>query len=546
MTGWNSNVWVRRKTNMKSKLEPCWLLVLALFIAPTLAQGQGSTMSYRGRLTAAGAPANGPHDMEFKLFATTNVAVGNQQGATQSLPAVPVTNGVFVVSLDFGAAVFDGSPRFLEIGVRPAGSASPYSTLSPRQQVASIPYAIHSLSAGSTTHLANGVGVQSLNTLKDHVTLAAGPNISITPSGNTLTIGSAGVGGGSPWSLNGADAFYTAGNVGIGTSTPRPGIRLEVSGATLLKPGNGNIQFGSPNAELGLSIIPNAGNRADLRFDGSVLKLLAGAGAVPPSSANGLAITTNGNVGIGNGAPAVGYRLDVSGATRLSTDNGTVQFGTPNAELGLSITPSAGNRADLRFDGSVLKLVASTGVAPPIAANGLAITTAGNIGIGTTTPVAKLQAETGLANTSAVYGKATGLGGVGVYGESVGGAAVYSQGNAVQPADKGGFVKAMAYIDPFRPGGIQYVVRCYNSQQIGNGVSTVPCGITVTRIDTGRYEVDFGFDVRERFVSATLRFPVGYVGATPIGNTAPNVVYVTIYQELGREFVDQEFTLFVF
>ncbi len=123
---------------------------------------------------------------------------------------------------------------------------------------------------------------------------------------------------------------------------------------------------------------------------------------------------------------------------------------------------------------------------------------------------------------------------------------MYSQGNAVQPADKGGFVKAMAYIDPFRPGGIQYVVRCYNSQQIGNGVSTAPCGIAVTKIQPGRYEVDFGFDVRERFVSATLRFPVGYVGATPIGNTAPNVVYVTIYQELGREFVDQEFTVFVF
>ena len=98
---------------MKSKLELCCLIMLALFIAPTWAQGQGSTMSYRGRLTAAGAPANGSHDMEFKLFATTNVAVGAQQGATQSLPAVPVTNGVFVVSLDFGAAVFDGSPRFL-------------------------------------------------------------------------------------------------------------------------------------------------------------------------------------------------------------------------------------------------------------------------------------------------------------------------------------------------------------------------------------------------------------------------------------------------
>lgn len=525
MTGWKAGDRVRRETIMKSKLELCWLLMLALFIAPIWAHGQGSTMSYRGRLTAAGAPANGPHDMEFKLFGTTNVAVGPQQGATQSLPAVPVTNGVFVVSLDFDAAVFDGSPRFLEIGVRPAGSASPYATLSPRQQVASIPYAIHSLSARTATHLANGAGVQSLNNLKDNVTLAAGPNITITPSGRTLTIGSVGGGNGDPWKLNGADTFYNAGGVGIGTSTITPGMRLEVSGATLLKPGNGNIQFGSPNAELGLSLMPNAGNRADLRFDGSVLKLLAGAGAVPPPSANGLAITTDGNVGIGNGAPTVGYRLDVSGATRLSTGNGTVQFGTPNAELGLSITPNAGNRADLRFDGSVLKLVASTGVVPPSADNGLAITTAGTVGIGTTAPDAKLHVEETQPGT-VIYGNALGIGGVGVYGRApnpggigvlgsagAGSTAIHADGNATQKLDKGGFVKAMATINPFLQAD-KYVVRCYNSQPFGNATSTAPCGITVTRDEAGAYRVDFGFNVEDRFVSVTplgLGTPVAFV-----------------------------------
>jgi hypothetical protein len=450
--------------------------------------------------------------------------VGTQQGATQSLPAVPVTNGIFVVPLDFGAAVFDGSPRFLEIGVRPAGSTSPFTTLSPRQQVASIPYAIHSLSAGTATNLANGAAVQSLNNLKDHVTLAAGPNITITPSGRTLTIASAGGGSSGPWSLNGADTYYNAGNVSIGTSTSTPGIRLEVSGATLLKPGNGNIQFGSPNAELGLSIIPNAGNRADLRFDGSVLKLLAGAGATPPSSANGLAITTEGNVGIGNGAPALGYRLDVNGATRLNTGNGTVQFGTPNAELGLSITPNAGNRADLRFDGSVLKLVASTGVVPPSAANGLAVTTSGRVGIGTTAPEAKLQVETA-ETVTAVYGHALARGGVGVVGQAgAGGTGVYAwstagetalhaDGNATQKLDKGGFVKAMATINPFLPAD-KYVVRCYNSQLSGNASSTAPCGITITRDEAGVYRVDFGFDVEDRFVSVTplgLGEPVAFV-----------------------------------
>jgi hypothetical protein len=249
-------------------------------------------------------------------------------------------------------------------------------------------------------------------------------------------------------------------------------------------------------------------------------------------------VNDEGNVGIGINAPTPGYKLDVNGATRLSPGNGTMQFGSPNAELGLSITPNAGNRADLRFDGSVLKLVADTGVAPPSTANGLAVTIAGNVGIGTTAPDAKLHVEKTQPGT-AVYGHALGAGGIGVYGHApntggigvlgsagagsigvyagstAGGTAVHADGNATQARDKGGFVKAMAYIDPFLPAA-QYVVRCYNSQQAGNAASAAPCGITVTRGSSGFYVVDFGFNVENRFVSltpqATGTFPATLVG----------------------------------
>jgi hypothetical protein len=359
--------------------------------------------------------------------------------------------------LDFGAAVFDGSPRFLEIGVRPAGSASPYATLSPRQQVASIPYAIHSLSAGTATNLANGAGVQSLNNLKDNVTLAAGPNISITPSGKTLTIGSAGGGGSGPWSLNGADTYYTAGNVGIGTSTPTPGIRLEVSGATLLKPGNGNIQFGSPNAELGLSITPNAGNRADLRFDGSVLKLLAATGVVPPSADSGLAITTAGNVGIGTTTPV--SKLEIAAQDGLSI-TGFQPFLTLRDGSFIKVPARIQNAGgSLHFtSGSLLGGLAAS---PGLTLSG------GNVGIGTTVPGAKLQVE----------------------------------GHAKQTGNSGGFIKAMAFIDPFLPAD-RYVVRCYNSQE-PIATASAPCGIAVTRSDVGFYTIDFGFNVENRLISLT-------------------------------------------
>ncbi|MBI3417653.1 MAG: tail fiber domain-containing protein [Verrucomicrobia bacterium] len=285
---------------------------------------QSAAISYQGRLTQAGNPVTGIYDMQFKLFDTAAVGTGAQQGAAINNSAVPVTNGVFTVTLDFGAAVFDGSPRFLEIGVRPGGVSNPYNLLAPRQQVTSIPYAIQSLNAATAAtalNVASGSVVKSLNTLKDDVILAEGPNVTITPSGNTLTIastGTSGVGGSSLWNLNGADLFYTAGNVGIGTNNPTPGLRLEVDGNVRLHPNGGIpggfIQFGTPNGETGMSI--SGTNRADIRFDGSTLKLLAGVGLGAMPSGNGIAITTNGDVVIGPKSYVYPFpKLEVNGDT---------------------------------------------------------------------------------------------------------------------------------------------------------------------------------------------------------------------------------------
>jgi hypothetical protein len=88
------------------------------------------------------------------------------------------------------------------------------------------------------------------------------------------------------------------GNIGIGVS-PRAGIKLEVNGAAIVTPGGngGLIQFGTPNFETGMTIAGSS--RADVRFDGSTLKLVAGPAGGPPGSANGIAINTAGKVGIG-------------------------------------------------------------------------------------------------------------------------------------------------------------------------------------------------------------------------------------------------------
>jgi hypothetical protein len=359
------------------------LLSLSLLLATGPAFAQSTAFTYNGRLNNNGAPVSGPHDMRFTLY-DANAAGVAVAGPLATTP-VDVANGLFTVRIDFGANIFTGPARWLHVEVRPVGGAN-YSVLTPRQEVTSSPYAIRAETAGT---LMNGaVTAGQLNTAG----VAPAPGQFLSYDGGNLTWTAPGVAAGNIWSLLNGNAYYSAGNVGIGTSTPTAGIRLDVVGAAIIRPGNGNIQFGSPSGELGFSVIPTANNsRADLRFDGTTLKLLASTNATPPSALNGLAITTAGNVGIGVNAPAAGYRLEVAGATQLRPGNGTIQFGSPNSELGLSITPNAGNRADLRFDGSLLKLVVAAGVVPPSAANGIVINTAGNVGIGSTTPQSKLE-----------------------------------------------------------------------------------------------------------------------------------------------------------
>lgn len=474
------------------------------------APAQTAAFAYQGRLTEAGNPATGTYEMTFKLFDTPTVGTGVQQGTAITNPGVAASAGVFTVTLDFGVTVFDGSARFLEISVKRAGTASPPSLLSPRQAITPVPYAIHTLSASQLD------GLPATSFVK-------------------------------------ADA---SGNVGIGTSTPAPGVLLEVDGPTRLAPGGsgGYLQVGTPGGETGLSVIGD--NRLDLRFNGQTAVLSAAGNTGPTPYQNGIVLNTNGNVGIGMGAPFLpsAWKLEVNGPTRVTPvgdAGGAIQFSTPNGETGMSILGQ--NRADLRFDDFALKLVAGPGAGTPGNASGVSVTTAGNVGIGTVTPanklsvagnadisgnvgigtaspqaklhvnggllvnngrigvgtiapVAQLHAETPEILTAAVYGNATGPGGVGVYAQSgPEGRALHADGNATQAADKAGMVKAMLYVGPDGT-----IIRCYNG--ITGASTPADCNFKVTRPfgpNISIYQIDFGFPVRDRFISVTP----GYSGS---------------------------------
>lgn len=139
---------MRNEKDGRSKLIRLMPIMAALTIllAAHEALAQTSAFAYTGRLTDAGASANGNYDMEFALFDSASVQIGSQVGSTITQSAVQVTSGSFSVLLDFGAPAFPGADRFLEITIRrtvaPPTPPGPYTTLSPRSQIVSTPYAI--------------------------------------------------------------------------------------------------------------------------------------------------------------------------------------------------------------------------------------------------------------------------------------------------------------------------------------------------------------------------------------------------------------------
>lgn len=102
----------------------------------------GTLFTYQGSLHQGDVPVNSPHEMRFILYDSD--AGGSQVGATVALPDVPVVNGVFTAPIDFGSGIFTGQSLWLEVAVRPTGSAGAFTTLSPRQALTAAPYASHS------------------------------------------------------------------------------------------------------------------------------------------------------------------------------------------------------------------------------------------------------------------------------------------------------------------------------------------------------------------------------------------------------------------
>jgi len=121
------------------------LIAKTLFTSVYQACAQDTAFTYQGRLNDGAISAIGSYDLRFTIYDALNSGNAISPTLTNS---VPVTNGLFTTTLDFGTNVFTGANRWLDIAVRTNG-ASGFISLSPRQQITSTPYAVWASDAGS-------------------------------------------------------------------------------------------------------------------------------------------------------------------------------------------------------------------------------------------------------------------------------------------------------------------------------------------------------------------------------------------------------------
>ena len=272
----------------------------------------------------------------------------------------------------------------------------------------------------------------------------------------------------SPWSLNGTEAFYDAGPVGIGTNNPNNAYALDVNGtlnATSI------LLNGSPIANSGSSVwtlngsqayytagtvgvgtaTPNTNYALDVSGTLNATEILVGGNALPttPWTVNGAEAFYSGRIGIGNTNPNNAYALDVTGAFNAETYflngtaatpwllNGTEAYYSGRVGIGLT-NPNNLYALDVNGTINATEILVN---GSPISGSGSSLWTqngtaayynTGRVGVGTTTPAYTLDvAGTINATNILINGSplSTGTGGSSVWSLNGSNDAFYTAGN---------------------------------------------------------------------------------------------------------------------
>ncbi|HEX3719716.1 MAG TPA: hypothetical protein VH595_17325 [Verrucomicrobiae bacterium] len=198
------------------------LALLAFAFQPSTANAQGTAFTYQGQLNNGGGPAGGLYDFQFTIYDA--VTKGNVVGGPLLDSDAAVTNGLFTAQLDFGASVFNGNPRWLEIGVRTNGTAS-FTILTNRQPITSTPYAVQSLTASA----ANSISASNIN---GTISTAQLPPSLLTNDAGSVTLSGAFTGSGAGLSnLNAPQLTGVIADARLSTNVPLLNANQTFTGA---------------------------------------------------------------------------------------------------------------------------------------------------------------------------------------------------------------------------------------------------------------------------------------------------------------------------
>lgn len=400
----------------------------------------GSAFTYQGRLNFSGSPAlDGLYDFRFALHSDATIV--SPVGSALTLNAVPVTNGLFTVPLDFLTTPFtSGEARWLQLEVRTNGVTA-LIALTPRQRITPTPQALY---AGSATTAATAGSVAP-----GAVTSAA-----LAPG----SVGGAAIADGSITSadlsaslLNNTFWKLTGNNVVpgqfLGSTNNQPveirannfrALRLEPRGAgsppnlvggyhqNIVNGGGSTIAGGGTSGAINQTdgdygfIGAGIGARAaDSAFVGagaynSALGAfsMVGSGIVNTNRGLYAAIVAGTNNSVGPGADsafvgggvgnrALGLYSTISGGSSntASGTNSTISGGSFNVAGGQSSFAS-GNRAKANHQGSFVWADAQNADFASVANNQFLIRAAGNVGINKPNPATALDVNGAVTATS--------------------------------------------------------------------------------------------------------------------------------------------------
>ena len=223
------------------------LAASALLFSAVGAFCQGSAINYQGRLVINGSPANGFNDFQFRIF--TDALIGSQAGATITRTNLQIADGLVSLELDFGAGVFTGGDRWLQISYRSTPPSQqnqpPFTNMVPRVHLTPAPYAIM---AGSASNFLGTVASAQLP-----------PGVALLTAGTQTFLGT--------------NSFLDS--VGIGTSTPQ--TKLDVAGTVRMS----GLQLGASSAQGSVVTASDSAGNAGWASELKVLRADRYSGAFP-------------------------------------------------------------------------------------------------------------------------------------------------------------------------------------------------------------------------------------------------------------------------